>query len=66
MPTFLFLAAICLLVATSILLETGSSSSGKAQSTPATSNGADVHFLLLPAHSQILMAASDVFEAMSL
>uniref|UniRef100_A0A914HAN9 Uncharacterized protein n=1 Tax=Globodera rostochiensis TaxID=31243 RepID=A0A914HAN9_GLORO len=47
MPTFLFLAAICLLVAASTLLETdaspnknkkldkGSSSSGKAQSTPA-------------------------------
>uniref|UniRef100_A0A914HTZ4 Uncharacterized protein n=1 Tax=Globodera rostochiensis TaxID=31243 RepID=A0A914HTZ4_GLORO len=29
-----------------------------------TSNGADVHFLLLPAHKTILMAASDVFEAM--
>ncbi|KAI3408821.1 hypothetical protein GPALN_007421 [Globodera pallida] len=28
-----------------------------------TGNGADVHFLLLPAHSQILMAASDVYEA---
>ncbi|KAI3415305.1 BTB/POZ domain-containing protein 1 [Globodera pallida] len=29
-----------------------------------TGNGADVHFLLLPAHKAILMAASDVFEAM--
>uniref|UniRef100_A0A914H8Y4 BTB domain-containing protein n=1 Tax=Globodera rostochiensis TaxID=31243 RepID=A0A914H8Y4_GLORO len=29
-----------------------------------TGNGADVHFLLLAAHSQILMSASDVFEAM--
>ncbi|KAI3407648.1 BTB/POZ domain-containing protein 3 [Globodera pallida] len=29
-----------------------------------TGNGADVYFLLLPAHKAILMAASDVFEAM--
>uniref|UniRef100_A0A914H6R8 Uncharacterized protein n=1 Tax=Globodera rostochiensis TaxID=31243 RepID=A0A914H6R8_GLORO len=29
-----------------------------------TGNGADVHFLLLPAHKTILMAASAVFEAM--
>uniref|UniRef100_A0A914IGP0 BTB domain-containing protein n=1 Tax=Globodera rostochiensis TaxID=31243 RepID=A0A914IGP0_GLORO len=29
-----------------------------------TGNGADIHFLLLPAHKLILMAASDVFEAM--
>uniref|UniRef100_A0A914H7M3 BTB domain-containing protein n=1 Tax=Globodera rostochiensis TaxID=31243 RepID=A0A914H7M3_GLORO len=60
MPTFLFLAAICLLVAASILLETdaspkkntklekGASSSGKAQSTPVswTTDRADVHFLV--------------------
>uniref|UniRef100_A0A914H7K9 B30.2/SPRY domain-containing protein n=1 Tax=Globodera rostochiensis TaxID=31243 RepID=A0A914H7K9_GLORO len=61
MPTFLFLAAICLLVAASILLETdaspktnaklekGSSSSGKAQSTPVpkanSSAGGIKHFL---------------------
>ncbi|KAI3407418.1 BTB/POZ domain-containing protein 3 [Globodera pallida] len=86
MSTFLFLVAICLLVGASILLETdaspppkankklekGSSSSGKAQSTPATSNGADVHFLvgkkdkqkLLPAHKAILAKASNVFERM--
>uniref|UniRef100_A0A914HSS9 BTB domain-containing protein n=1 Tax=Globodera rostochiensis TaxID=31243 RepID=A0A914HSS9_GLORO len=90
MPTFLFLAAICLLVAASILLETdaspknkklekGSSSSGKAQSTPVpkanssagrTGDSADVYFLvgdekeLLPAHKAILAEASDVFVAM--
>ncbi|KAI3408833.1 hypothetical protein GPALN_007431 [Globodera pallida] len=29
-----------------------------------TGNGADVHFLLLPAHKAILSAASDVFKAM--
>uniref|UniRef100_A0A914H5H2 Uncharacterized protein n=1 Tax=Globodera rostochiensis TaxID=31243 RepID=A0A914H5H2_GLORO len=29
-----------------------------------TGNGADIHFLLLPAHKLILSAASDVFEAM--
>uniref|UniRef100_A0A914H6J3 BTB domain-containing protein n=1 Tax=Globodera rostochiensis TaxID=31243 RepID=A0A914H6J3_GLORO len=29
-----------------------------------TGNGADVHFLLLPAHKAILSTASDVFEAM--
>uniref|UniRef100_A0A914HAR7 B30.2/SPRY domain-containing protein n=1 Tax=Globodera rostochiensis TaxID=31243 RepID=A0A914HAR7_GLORO len=67
MPTFLFLAAICLLVAASTLLETdaspknkklekGSSSSGKAQSTPVpkanssaglrTTDSPDVHFLV--------------------
>uniref|UniRef100_A0A914H613 B30.2/SPRY domain-containing protein n=1 Tax=Globodera rostochiensis TaxID=31243 RepID=A0A914H613_GLORO len=100
MPTFLFLAAICLLVAASILLETdasprkktkfekGSSSSGKAQSTPVpkanssaggikhllpamsectlsgTTDSADVHFLILPAHKAILAEVSDVFKAM--
>ncbi|KAI3408216.1 hypothetical protein GPALN_012062 [Globodera pallida] len=59
MPTFLFLGAIFLLVAASVLLETGSSSSGKAQSTPVpkalarrmkhlldTGHPADVHFLV--------------------
>uniref|UniRef100_A0A914HBK0 Secreted protein n=1 Tax=Globodera rostochiensis TaxID=31243 RepID=A0A914HBK0_GLORO len=58
MPTFLFLAAICLLVAASILLETdaspnkntklekGSSSSGNAESTdPASLPVADVPVL---------------------
>uniref|UniRef100_A0A183CG56 BTB domain-containing protein n=1 Tax=Globodera pallida TaxID=36090 RepID=A0A183CG56_GLOPA len=30
----------------------------------STGNGADVHFLLLPAHKAILGTASDVFEAM--
>uniref|UniRef100_A0A914H760 B30.2/SPRY domain-containing protein n=1 Tax=Globodera rostochiensis TaxID=31243 RepID=A0A914H760_GLORO len=65
MPTFLFLAAICLLVAASTLLETdasprkktklekGSSSSGKAQSTPvpkANSSAAGIKHLL-PARS---------------
>uniref|UniRef100_A0A914I2G0 B30.2/SPRY domain-containing protein n=1 Tax=Globodera rostochiensis TaxID=31243 RepID=A0A914I2G0_GLORO len=90
MPTFLFLAAICLLVAASFLLETdaspknkklekGSSSSGKAQSTPVpkanssagrTGDSADVYFLvgdekeLLPAHKAIMEKASDVFVAM--
>ncbi|KAI3407412.1 hypothetical protein GPALN_002294 [Globodera pallida] len=62
MPTFLFLAAICLLVGACILLETdaspknkkpkfekGSSSSGKAQSTPvpkADSSAAGIKHLL--------------------
>uniref|UniRef100_A0A914H5H6 Uncharacterized protein n=1 Tax=Globodera rostochiensis TaxID=31243 RepID=A0A914H5H6_GLORO len=53
MPTFLFLAAICLLVAASILLETdavGPSSSGNAE--PKAGN---------TAHKA---NASDVFEAM--
>ncbi|KAL3105457.1 hypothetical protein niasHT_030325 [Heterodera trifolii] len=30
----------------------------------STSNGADIHFLLIPAHKTILASASDVFEAM--
>uniref|UniRef100_A0A914IGQ4 B30.2/SPRY domain-containing protein n=1 Tax=Globodera rostochiensis TaxID=31243 RepID=A0A914IGQ4_GLORO len=72
MPTFLFLAAICLLVATSILLETdasprkkpklekGSSSSGKAQSTPVpkanSSAGGIKH--LLPAMSECTLSGT--------
>uniref|UniRef100_A0A914HZ46 B30.2/SPRY domain-containing protein n=1 Tax=Globodera rostochiensis TaxID=31243 RepID=A0A914HZ46_GLORO len=77
MPTFLFLAAICLLVAASILLETdaspknkklekGSSSSGKAQSTPVpkanslagrTDHPADVHFLVGEGEEKELLPA---------
>uniref|UniRef100_A0A914H6U2 Uncharacterized protein n=1 Tax=Globodera rostochiensis TaxID=31243 RepID=A0A914H6U2_GLORO len=40
------------------------SSLGRMKHLLETGNGADVHFLLLLAHSQILMATSDVFEAM--
>uniref|UniRef100_A0A183CNB2 BTB domain-containing protein n=1 Tax=Globodera pallida TaxID=36090 RepID=A0A183CNB2_GLOPA len=40
------------------------SSVGRMKRLLDTGNGADVHFLLLPAHKAILMAASDVFEAM--
>uniref|UniRef100_A0A914H5X8 BTB domain-containing protein n=1 Tax=Globodera rostochiensis TaxID=31243 RepID=A0A914H5X8_GLORO len=69
MSTFLFLAAICLFVAASILLETdaspknkklkkGSSSSGKAQSTPVpkanSSAGGIKH--LLPAMSECTLS----------
>uniref|UniRef100_A0A183CRJ0 BTB domain-containing protein n=1 Tax=Globodera pallida TaxID=36090 RepID=A0A183CRJ0_GLOPA len=37
---------------------------GRMKRLLGTGDGADVHFLLLPAHKAILMAASDVFEAM--
>uniref|UniRef100_A0A914H9B7 BTB domain-containing protein n=1 Tax=Globodera rostochiensis TaxID=31243 RepID=A0A914H9B7_GLORO len=40
------------------------SSLGRIKYLLDTGNGADVHFLLLPAHKAILLAASDVFEAM--
>ncbi|KAI3408819.1 BTB/POZ domain-containing protein 3 [Globodera pallida] len=40
------------------------SSAGRMKHLLDTGNGADVHFLLLPAHKAILSAASDVFEAM--
>uniref|UniRef100_A0A183CP24 BTB domain-containing protein n=1 Tax=Globodera pallida TaxID=36090 RepID=A0A183CP24_GLOPA len=40
------------------------SSAGRIKHLLDTGNGADVHFLLLAAHKLILMAASDVFEAM--
>ncbi|KAI3408837.1 BTB/POZ domain-containing protein 1 [Globodera pallida] len=40
------------------------SSVGRMKHLLDTGNGADVHFLLLQAHKAILMAASDVFEAM--
>uniref|UniRef100_A0A183C0K0 B30.2/SPRY domain-containing protein n=1 Tax=Globodera pallida TaxID=36090 RepID=A0A183C0K0_GLOPA len=40
------------------------SSLGRIKHLLDTGNGADVYFLLLPAHKAILMAASDVFEAM--
>uniref|UniRef100_A0A183C5W2 BTB domain-containing protein n=1 Tax=Globodera pallida TaxID=36090 RepID=A0A183C5W2_GLOPA len=37
---------------------------GRMKRLLGTGDGADVHFLLLPAHKAILTAASDVFEAM--
>uniref|UniRef100_A0A183CP26 BTB domain-containing protein n=1 Tax=Globodera pallida TaxID=36090 RepID=A0A183CP26_GLOPA len=37
---------------------------GRIKQLLDTGNGADVHFLILPAHKLILTAASDVFEAM--
>uniref|UniRef100_A0A914HCJ3 Uncharacterized protein n=1 Tax=Globodera rostochiensis TaxID=31243 RepID=A0A914HCJ3_GLORO len=40
------------------------SSAGRMKHLLDTGNGADIHFLLLAAHKAILMAASDVFEAM--
>uniref|UniRef100_A0A914HCH8 B30.2/SPRY domain-containing protein n=1 Tax=Globodera rostochiensis TaxID=31243 RepID=A0A914HCH8_GLORO len=40
------------------------SSLGRMKHLLDTGNGADVHFLLLPAHKLILSAASDVFDAM--
>uniref|UniRef100_A0A914HNR1 BTB domain-containing protein n=1 Tax=Globodera rostochiensis TaxID=31243 RepID=A0A914HNR1_GLORO len=59
---------------TSTIIEMSKSASliGRMKHLLSTGNGADVHFLvgdgnkkeLLPAHTQILLAASDVFEAM--
>uniref|UniRef100_A0A183BNR3 Secreted protein n=1 Tax=Globodera pallida TaxID=36090 RepID=A0A183BNR3_GLOPA len=74
MPTFLFLAAIFLLVAASILLETdasprkktklekGSSSSGKAQSTPvpkADSSAGGIKHLLQAMSACTLSGTTD-------
>uniref|UniRef100_A0A914IGL6 BTB domain-containing protein n=1 Tax=Globodera rostochiensis TaxID=31243 RepID=A0A914IGL6_GLORO len=75
MPTFLFLAAICLIVVASILLETvpkANSSAGRMLNLLDSGDRADVHFLvgegdekkLLPAHKAILEKASGVFEGM--
>uniref|UniRef100_A0A914HCK4 BTB domain-containing protein n=1 Tax=Globodera rostochiensis TaxID=31243 RepID=A0A914HCK4_GLORO len=71
MATFLFLAAICLLVAASILLETdaspknkklekGSSSSGKAQSTPMPKANSSAEGIkhLLPAMSECTLSGT--------
>uniref|UniRef100_A0A914IGY0 BTB domain-containing protein n=1 Tax=Globodera rostochiensis TaxID=31243 RepID=A0A914IGY0_GLORO len=40
------------------------SSLGRMEHLLSTGDGADVHFLLLPAHKLILKTASDVFETM--